>query len=263
MKGVPNLYVPAFGKCGTTTLASVLSSHSGIEIPDMASVPWRCTDKESHFYTRPDFAKQRLERCVDVYPGVAAYRLDATPSYFWQQESLIKIRELAEAPKIIVIIRDPVESTFSLWNHFQRALRTCDKKELESWKGFHPELSLEDHVDQMIAGKNNALSEIGKRSFFLSGITAVFQAEQVKVCFLENMQRDFSAFYRDLFDWLELPDCPVNEVKLNSFQYSFIPNAEVTEKLTKFFDPWNKKLKLLLDDRGKGEVVPECYFDYQ
>lgn len=116
---LPNFFVIGAAKCGTTALHEFLRRHPEVFMPE---------DKEPHFF---DYGAN-YRRGVDAwlrqhYAGAEAFaaRGEATPSYFHQPDKVIpRLRETYAGhptPRLICMLRDPVERCLSHYTHMVRA----------------------------------------------------------------------------------------------------------------------------------------------
>lgn len=112
MKALDFLIIGA-QKCATTTLFEHLRAHPGIAMP---------LEKEVPFFTREqcspgdwkEFASQHFTGCDKRLWG------KATPQYMCDPAAAARIYQLMPDTKLIAILRDPVERT---WSHYQMGRR--------------------------------------------------------------------------------------------------------------------------------------------
>ncbi len=127
----PNFIIAGFPKCGTTSLFHYLKQHPEIFMPKQ---------KELHFFTQPQIfklnkgpkdkvvkqphiksEKEYLELFKSVKDEVAVG--DASPSYINYPENFGMIKQYLNDPKVIVIVRDPINRAYSNYLHLKRELR--------------------------------------------------------------------------------------------------------------------------------------------
>ena len=127
----PNFIIAGFPKCGTTSLFHYLKQHPEIFMPNQ---------KELHFFTQPQIfklnkgpkdkvvkqphiksEKEYLELFKSVKDEVAVG--DASPSYINYPENFGMIKQYLNDPKVIVIVRDPIDRAYSNYLHLKRELR--------------------------------------------------------------------------------------------------------------------------------------------
>ena len=117
----PNFIIAGFPKCGTTSLHYYLSEHPEIYMPKQ---------KELHFFTNKILSKQiagkgdeitaqthinRLEDYQNFFPNNDKYKAvgEASPSYINYPEIYNEIKTQLSNPKIIILIRDPINRAYS------------------------------------------------------------------------------------------------------------------------------------------------------
>ena len=127
----PNFIIAGFPKCGTTSLFHYLKQHPEIFMPKQ---------KELHFFTQPQIfklnkgpkdkvvkqphiksEKEYLELFKSVKDEIAVG--DASPSYINYPENFGMIKQYLNDPKVIVIVRDPIDRAYSNYLHLKRELR--------------------------------------------------------------------------------------------------------------------------------------------
>ena len=127
----PNFIIAGFPKCGTTSLFHYLKQHPEIFMPKQ---------KELHFFTQPQIfklnkgpkdkvvkqphiksEKEYLDLFKSVKDEVAVG--DASPSYINYPENFGMIKQYLNDPKVIVIVRDPIDRAYSNYLHLKRELR--------------------------------------------------------------------------------------------------------------------------------------------
>ncbi len=112
----PNLFIIGAPKCGTTALAENLSQHPEVFLP-IQKEP-RFFDA-STFYDYPeDFLTKDLNDYLKYYTHSegAKYRVDASVFNMYKKESIENILDLSPDAKFILIIRDPVEASISMFH---------------------------------------------------------------------------------------------------------------------------------------------------
>ncbi len=100
-------------KCATTTLFEHLRAHPDIAMP---------LEKEVPFFTGDDCSAEAWERFCEQHFANSGSRLrgKATPQYMCDPSAAEQIHRLMPNTRLIAILRDPVERT---WSHYQMGLR--------------------------------------------------------------------------------------------------------------------------------------------
>jgi hypothetical protein len=100
-------------KCATTTLFEHLRAHPGINMP---------LEKEVPFFTGEDCSRPAWETFATAHFGGEDGRLwgKATPQYMCDIGTAERIRAMMPGVKLVAILRDPIERT---WSHYQMGRR--------------------------------------------------------------------------------------------------------------------------------------------
>jgi len=107
---LPNLFLIGAAKSGTSSLHDQLNCHAAISGA-------RC--KESHFFCQN--SKERIALEDDYMKNFTTnlntkYLLDSSTGYLQFEESIINICESCEDPKVIIILRNPIDRVVSHFN---------------------------------------------------------------------------------------------------------------------------------------------------
>ena len=127
----PNYIIAGFPKCGTTSLHHYLSEHPEIFMPEQ---------KELHFFTFKILSKLKngpkdelvketqinsSEKYLSYFQNVKKEIAigDASPSYINYPSEFLKIKKYLNDPKVIIILRDPINRAYSNYLHLKREHR--------------------------------------------------------------------------------------------------------------------------------------------
>jgi len=110
----PNFFIVGAAKCGTTSLYAYLRQHPDVFMPRWKELSFFCDDPTPplHKVKRPAFYKAVF--------APAAYQTaigEASTSYLYDPTAAAKIREKLGRVRIIIMLRDPVQMAYSLYNH--------------------------------------------------------------------------------------------------------------------------------------------------
>ena len=127
----PNFIIAGFPKCGTTSLHHYLNEHPEIFMPEQ---------KELHFFTFKILSKLKngpkdelvketqinsSEKYLSYFQNVKKEIAigDASPSYINYPSEFLKIKKYLNDPKVIIILRDPINRAYSNYLHLKRERR--------------------------------------------------------------------------------------------------------------------------------------------
>ena len=174
-------------KCATTTLFELLRQHPDIRMP---------LEKEVPFFTEPDADAARWCEFTDEQFGDDTGKLwgKATPQYMCDPEAASRIASLMPDVKLIAILRDPAQRT---WSHYQmdRRRNTDQRDFTEVLDCLLDEATLQRSRRLPVPAHDNgyepeyefyvAWSEYGR---ILQHYWEHFSAEQLLVIYTEDLQ---------------------------------------------------------------------------
>lgn len=181
---LPNFLIIGAGKCGTSSLHRYLSLHPDIFMSQL---------KELRFFdAREPFGRFRLglEWYMNHFPVNAKARGEASPQYsFYPNVARVPemIREVLGQPKLIYLVRDPIER-----------LRSDHMRILD-------EYYFTRTFDEEISDIKQRDSYHRSRYFLqLSQYLNVFPRENIHVVVSERLQRDRRATLKKVFEFLDV-----------------------------------------------------------
>jgi len=200
----PDFFIVGAPKSGTTSLYNYLTQHPSIFMP---------MHKEPHFFGgwRQSVSERDFQEYLNLFRGVKDNVLvgEASTTYLYLESAAEEINRFQPQAKIIIVLRDPVDRTYSqYWHHvrngwtslsFEEELEEEEKRIREGWRGFLP-------GDQPPAYyiKSGRYADQVKR--FLE----VFGSDSVKIYLFEDLIKDAKGVCRDVFEFLGVdPDQPV------------------------------------------------------
>ncbi len=173
-------------KSGTTWLACALREHPDIFIP---------LQKEIHYFNKKFDSDPRIDNLNNSKPltWYASFfrkvkrnqiKGEFSASYLWDKSAARTIYHFNPDIKIVVILRDPVERSFSHYLHFRRI-------------GLLKNISLQKAIKERkdILYRSHYYRQL-KRYFDL------FPKENIKVLFFEDMKKDKISFLKEVESFL-------------------------------------------------------------
>ena len=142
---MPNFLIVGAAKAGTTSLYEYLRQHPEIYMPEWKELSFYIGDPDGplHKVRKPGYYYK-------VFANAHGYKAvgEASTSYLFDEAAPTIIRENLGAINIIIILRDPVAMSYSLYNHQAR-------KEGETIADFESALEVEDQRRQDARFKKN------------------------------------------------------------------------------------------------------------
>jgi hypothetical protein len=192
---LPNLLVVGVPKAGTSSLFAYLAQH-----PDVYGSP----KKEIGYFTgrREDGRRGPLEDYERFFEGRAGerYAMEATPSTCYQGPPALRaIHETLDAPRLLLILREPVERLWSAYT-FQRSLgHLGDVASFEAYLDAC-EAARREHPSILEQGYRKGLS-IGMYGEYVGAWCDTFGPD-LRVLWFDDLRADPAGVLRDVATWL-------------------------------------------------------------
>lgn len=196
----PNVFLAGAPKCGTTSLASWLSTH-----PKCFVTP----KKEPHFfgdYLRRNMSISEYEGLYADAPQNAVIRLDASTSYFTMPEAVDQILSYCPEARFILMLRNPIDLVYSLHSESLYLGRENITSFEKAWNAqglrrVGKKVPLSCSNSSMLLYRDQAM--LGKSMRYL---LRQHPAELVHWVFMEDLQYNPKMVYREVMKFLGLDD---------------------------------------------------------
>jgi len=191
---LPNFIIVGAAKSGTTSLYHCLRQHPEIFLPDVKEPHFFTADRELGFPTVTDEEEYRgLFADAD-----APLRGEASTGYLFFPESAEMIHAQIPDCKIVVMLRNPIDRSLSMWGHQVR-------------EGLEP-LTLEEALEEeaTLGGRQLDVDfgfeylRLGFVAERLERFQELFGSERVKIVFYEDWVEDSARVLRDLFRFVDV-----------------------------------------------------------
>lgn len=216
-------------KSGTTSLYHYLSQHPGIFLPKK---------KELHFFSRKQIADRimgpkdayALDGCpksdceyLDLFSSLKEGQIggDISPSYFSNNLCFEDMKAFLGTPKIIIILRNPVDKAYSQYMHLVREGRET--------------LSFEDAIDaedERVAQRYSDFWQYrssGLYSNIVSRAISIFGKHNVGVFFQEELRSSPQKTLRKICEFIEVEDIRFSVT--TEYNKSGVPKSMYLSKL--------------------------------
>lgn len=211
----PNFIIAGFPKCGTTSLHHYLNEHPEIYMP---------AQKELHFFTFNILSKlnngpkdaivkktqiNNSEKYLNFYKGVTNEIAigDASPSYINYPSQFKKIKKYLNDPKVIIILRDPINRAYSNYLHLKRENRET--------------LSFKEAIFKEDERKTNKYSDFWYYKFNSTYYDKIIKAKEifsdVLILTSEELSNNGEATMKNVYKFLEVNDTFKLRRKFNNF----------------------------------------------
>jgi len=224
---LPDFVIVGAPKCGTTFLYHLLAKHPYVE---------PAAFEEPHYF---DYLFDRgvgwYRRCFPSprrKNGRRTITGEGTPSYLFHPHAAERMAGVIPAAKLIALLRNPVDKTYSAYHHRARnrdQIRTFEETVRDSFdapkQGF---LSQSIYVDQLLRWSK------------------FFSAEQMLVLKSEDFFERPREILKLVLDFLDLPDWEpgASELrdKVNKGRYEQRMDPAIRRRLEEYYEPHNQRL---------------------
>jgi hypothetical protein len=264
MKNKPDFLIIGPPKTATTALSACLNRHSKI---------FQSRFKEVHFFDVDQNFEKGINWYLSQFPNKGNGKLifEATPNYFSDFKSLIRIADTFKPIKLICILRDPVDRLISQYLHFRavnkiktdETIRTKFINEISWGRNFLERVPLwqgeyrqmEDIVSEQFKNKSTGNSYFlqGEYFVFLKFIFFLFGSPMLKTIIFDELisepQKTINSILSFLKLELEILDFRkqnTTDFWLNYYDASSEINENHIQLMKQHYKPYNSVLENLL-----------------
>jgi len=248
LRTLPDSLIIGAQRCGTSSMVRHLARHPGV-MKSLGRGEIHFFDREPIWRRGVSWYRSRfpLRAVVDLVGrrlGYAPRTLEKTPAYLFRPIATKRMHELLPDARLIVLLRNPIERTWSNYHHAQRE----DGIDLT----FEQVVELgmraveKDGVDAVATASGPAT--IVARSVYheqLSRLFTMYPRERVHVERSESYFADSDASMARLLAFLGLPVMHLSVKPVRPPPYAKLPDA-LRRRLEDFFRPHNQRLEALL-----------------
>ncbi len=255
-RALPALIIAGAQKAGTTQLHTYLSKH-----PRCYSGVRKEVNYFSHHFDRSQAwyrSQFPLKRALSVVDGIC---LDSSPMYLPSAKAIRRMHEILPAVKVIVLLRDPIERTYSHYQH----LKSRWREQRTFSEAIDEALALLPNVlepTETVCAFHGTPVEYVSWSYYahqLRVILDVYPREQLMVIDSADLFDDTNEVCQRVFDLLGLERLDVSPRKIhNRGNHAEQIDPGVADRLRQHFRPYDRMLVDLLGQSFrwmKAEVV--------
>jgi len=229
----PNFLIVGAAKSGTTSLYQYLKQHPDIFMPEWKELSLFIGDPYGplHRVKKPDYYRIAFSKIKNQ-----SAMGEASTAYLFDEAAPGIIKEQLGAIRIIIILRDPVAMSYSLYNHQFR-------KEGETLNNFEEALAQEEQRRNNLEFRKDCYGWHANYYYYHRGLyyeqvkryMDAFGKENVRVIIFEELTTDTINVVKEIFQFLGVDDTFVPEIRVHNPAGSII-------KIPKF---WSDKGLLL------------------
>ena len=247
---LPKIFIIGAQKSGTTTLYALLRQHPFLIRPKF---------KEPFFFGNDDRFQRGLTSYLPNFPTVRQMRIaesktkhtcmsiDATTNYLDHEKAAERIKTLVPDAKIIVLLRNPIVRAHS---HYKMAVRNgleqlnfAEALEKEDERIRQGANSIHNYCTQRLGYRTR-----GEYARLLPPWLKTFDQKKLLILCAEDFFLNTEISYNTVLNFLDLP----SQEGIAFTPYNISPDKKIPDEksmrfLASYFEPWNKKLEMLLN----------------
>lgn len=245
---LPNFLIIGAPRSGTSSLYYYLTQH-----PSISS----CKIKEPNYFAM--YYDRSLDWYRTFFPTVwskSRYEKkqkrkfvtgEASTQYYWHPHVPNRVKEVLPDVKLIMLLRNPAERSFSQYNmevrhgHENLSFEDAIKNEKNRIKGEYEKM-LND--DTYFSAKYTMYAYLEKSIYvnYLKNWLTFFPRKNFLFIKSENFYQETSHVVNKIFEFLDLPILSVDTSKILKKRSYQAMNSNTKKQLTKYFKPFNEQL---------------------
>ena len=246
---LPNTILIGAQKAGTSSLYDWIAQHpevcGDISIKDFGFFAF-----DVHYSKGAD----HLSDCILKYYKNEKVILHGSVQYIFYHNSLKRIKKYCPTAKFILILRDPVERLFSAFNYFKKM--QLENEEDVILASINRRKDRENSEDIRIRNELTYI-EHGLYAKQLKIFFKYFSAEQLHICFFNDLKENKEETIKDIYKFLEVKDSfspdfskknVTGEIRSNFLQKIFFKKNKlrryVVDNFIDYFLPLQKRSRL-------------------
>lgn len=252
LRVLPDFFVIGAAKAGTTSLYHYLDEHPCVYSSTYKEVGFFDTNFELGLNWYKSFFPLVFTKEFSKIKKHCFMAYDVTPSYIRRPWVARRISSLFPRAKIIAILRNPIDRTYS---HYHMGIRSGFEK--RSFEEVISEDMKNIEKSNRLLKDDNYMATVIEKSYVGRGFYAeqlitwfnLFSKEQILILTTEDLELDTQKTLDRIFEFLHLQKYELkNREKRNVGSYEKM-NNETRKILVDFFKPYNEQLYLLLNQK--------------
>lgn len=222
---LPGFLIVGAAKSGTTSLHNYLKDHPDVFLPESKELRFLSCMPGNYKGPGDKSVNESLLSDINEYSTKYQFKLngqisgDISPDYLYFHKNTIASVEsfFYEEPKIIIILRNPIDRAFSQYTHFLRdgrekksfqdALLSCEQRSRDEWEWAWNYLDVGLYSEQVEAYQN--------------------RFKNVKVYLFDDLISDTKCLLHDLLDFLEVDSTYLPSNLTEKYNISGIPKSRL------------------------------------
>ena len=252
LRVLPDFIVIGVGRGGTTSCFHYLSQHPSIIGSAYDEIGF--FDENFHLglnWYRSMFPTKFLKKKIAKKFG-KSLTYDVTPSYIWKPWVARRIKELFPGIKLIAILRNPVDKTYS---HYHLSIRynkeklTFEEAVMRDMKTFSDLVNSDSKINDDYF-KNQIKNSYLGRGFYAQQLETwfeLFDRKQILILTSEELSTETNKTMNKIFQFLDLSDYEISDTAKRSTGNYTNMKMDTRKKLISFFSKYNQDLFKLLN----------------
>ena len=243
---LPNCIVIGVGRSGTTSLFNYLAQHSCISKSAYDEIGF--FDDNFHLgldWYRSMFPTKLQKKKIEKKHG-HFLTYEVTPWYIRRPWVAKRIHKLLPHVKIIAVLRNPTDRTYSHYHLSVRAgIMNCSFEELIKSDMENLEKNIFEPNDEKNYFTNVVQSSYLARGFYAEQLDYwydLFPKNQIHLVSSEQLSVNTQETLNEIFKFLELPIEDIQNLEKTSVGNYSKMNPKTRKNLIDYFEPYNKKL---------------------
>lgn len=253
-----NLFIVGMSKCGTTSLHKYLNLHGQIYMSNPKEPRYFIKDFLVFPHGGPgDKTIKNVIVELDDYKSLFAdsqeilIRGESSSEYLYYNKSAELIKEYNQDAKIIIILRNPAERSYSAYTHLRRYGREMNS--------FEYALEEEENRIKMNYACMWHLKNMSIYSEKVKHFLNVFSKDQVKVILSDDFKDNTGEVLKEIFSFLGVQAANFKTDKLTKYNVSGIPKNKHINKLIKTKSIRNIAKKIVLNTKTREKINSAIY----
>ena len=249
LRVLPDFFVIGPGRTGTTSLFHYLDQHPSLSKSAYDELGFFDVNFHLGFHWYRSLFPSILTKFRIKLKTNFFMTYDVTPSYVRRPWIARRIKKLFPNSKLIIILRNPIDKTYSHYylsttsgetRNFEEVIKK-DMDDISKW-------NINSKDDNYFATKveNSKLA----RGFYVEQLLPwfeLFPKNQILIISSEELASNTKNVMSEIFKFLNLPDYKIPNIeKVNVSKYSKM-NPDTRKILINFFKPYNEQLFKFLD----------------